>query len=173
MSAAMPAEVLAFVAVGANLGEAQATVLQAIEDLASLPQTRLVKASSLYRTAPVEASGPDFVNAVVAILTRLDAGELLLQLQRLENEQGRQRPYRNAPRTLDLDILLFGNGDIDSPDLQVPHPRMRQRAFVLVPLAEIAPERVSREALLGVAGQSIERLDLPELGHTLCVDGLG
>lgn len=88
MSQALPTEVLAYVALGANLGDARATVLQAVNDLSQLPNTRLVKASSLYRTAPFEASGPDFVNAVVALLTRLDAGELLLQLQHLENLKG-------------------------------------------------------------------------------------
>lgn len=167
MSQALPKEVLVFVALGANLGDARATVVQAINDLSRLPHTRLVKSSSLYRTVPVEASGPDFINAVVAIFTRLDAGDLLLRLQRLENEQGRERPYLNAPRTLDLDILLFGDAVIDGPQLKVPHPRMGGRAFVLVPLAEIAPERVSAQALLCVADQPIERIGVPELGHTL------
>ena len=114
--------------------------------------------SSLYRTAPVEATGPDFMNAVLAVSTRLTAPELLLQLQRLEALAGRQRPYHNAPRTLDLDILLYGQASISSPALQVPHPRMHQRAFVLVPLAEIAPDQVSRAQLGAVASQAIERV---------------
>lgn len=151
-------EVLAYIALGANLGEAQASVLAAIQGVAALPQTRLIAASSLYRTAPFEAIGPDFINAVVAVSTRLTAPGLLLNLQRLENGAGRDRAYRNAPRTLDLDILLYGEASITSPTLQVPHPRMWQRAFVLVPLAEIAPAKVSNVQLLAVTSQEIERL---------------
>jgi len=151
-------EVLAYVALGANLGQPQATVLEAIHALASLPGTRLLRASSLYRTAPFEASGPDFVNAVAALQTTLSAPELLAQLQQLENAQGRQRPYLNAPRTLDLDILLYGDAVINTPNLQVPHPRMHQRAFVLVTLAEIAPERVSAAQLAAVGAQLVQRL---------------
>lgn len=158
MTQATPAEVLAYVALGANLGDAQATVLQAVNALAQLPGTRLLRASSLYRTAPFEASGPDFINAVAAISTRLSAPELLLNLQQLEHDQGRQRPFKNAPRTLDLDILLYGHAVINSPDLQVPHPRMLQRAFVLVPLAEIAPERVSDAQLAALALQTVQPL---------------
>lgn len=151
-------EVLAYVALGANLGDAKATVLGAIEALGQLPGTRLLRTSSLYRTAPFEATGPDFINAVVALQTTLSAPELLAQLQRLEQAQGRQRPYRNAPRTLDLDILLHGNTQLDSPELQLPHPRMAQRAFVLVPLAEIAPEQVSAAQLTAVQSQALQRL---------------
>jgi 2-amino-4-hydroxy-6-hydroxymethyldihydropteridine diphosphokinase len=157
MIQALPTEVLAFVALGANLGDAQATVIQAIDDLSRLPNTCLVKASSLYRTAPFEASGPDFINAVVALSTQLDAGELLLQLQRLENCKGRERPFKNAPRTLDLDILLYGDHTINTATLQIPHPRMWERAFVLVPLAEIAPHRVSDDQLNAVQTQGIHR----------------
>ncbi len=151
-------EVLAYVALGANLGDARATVLAAIEGIAALAQTRLMAASSLYRTAPVEAAGPDFINAVVAVATRLNAPALLHALQQLENSAGRERPYRNAPRTLDLDILLYGDASISSPALQVPHPRMGQRAFVLVPLAEIAPDKVGSTPLNALASQKIERL---------------
>jgi len=158
MSEAGSPEVLAYVALGANLGDARASVLAAVDALGKLPGTRLVRASSLYRTAPLEASGPDFINAVVALQTTLSAPELLTQLQQLENAQGRQRPYVNAPRTLDLDILLYGNAVINSPVLQVPHPRMRQRAFVLVPLAEIAPELVRAAQLAALGTQSVQRL---------------
>ena len=158
MSEAGSPEVLAYVALGANLGDARASVLAAVEALGKLPGTRLVRASSLYRTAPLEASGPDFINAVVALQTTLSAPELLTQLQQLENAQGRQRPYVNAPRTLDLDILLYGNAVINSPVLQVPHPRMLQRAFVLVPLAEIAPELVRAAQLAKLGTQSVQRL---------------
>jgi len=159
MTAATGTEVLAFVALGGNLGDARTTVQQALAGLAYLPDTRLLRTSSLYRTAPVEASGPDFINAVAAIRTRLSAPELLSALQRMENAQGRQRPYVNAPRTLDLDILLYGDTAISSPSLQVPHPRMTQRAFVLVPLAEIAPQLVSAEQLAAVKWQALERMN--------------
>ena len=145
--------VTAYVALGANLGDASATVRQAIADIRSLQGTRLVRQSSLYRTAPVESSGPDYINAVVRISTLLSAPELLVQLQRLEQGARRERPYRNAPRTLDLDILLYGSASIHSPQLVVPHPRMGSRAFVLVPLAEIAPRRVGAQALQAVSGQ--------------------
>jgi 2-amino-4-hydroxy-6-hydroxymethyldihydropteridine diphosphokinase len=118
----------------------------------------VVRASSLYRTAPHEASGPDFINAVAQVETQLDAMQLLAQLQAIENAAGRERPYRNAPRTLDLDLLLYGGACMASKTLVVPHPRMNERAFVLVPLAEIAPALVSREQLDAVAGQPIERL---------------
>ena len=158
MTQADPAEVLAYVALGANLGDSRATVLQAVSALALLPGTRLLRASGLYRTAPFEASGPDFINAVAAISTRLSAPELLLHLQRLEHDQGRQRPFKNAPRTLDLDILLYGDAIINTPDLQVPHPRMLERAFVLVPLAEIAPARVSAAQLAALASQTVQPL---------------
>jgi len=158
MSEAGSPEVLAYVALGANLGDARASVLAAVDALGKLPGTRLVRASSLYRTAPLEASGPDFINAVVALQTTLSAPELLTQLQQLENAQGRQRPYVNAPRTLDLDILLYGNAVINSPVLQVPHPRMLQRAFVLVPLTEIAPELVRAAQLAKLGTQSVQRL---------------
>jgi len=153
------AEVLAYVALGGNLGDARTTVQQALLGLAQLPATRLLRASSLYRTAPLEASGPDFVNAVAALCTRLSAPELLSALQQMEDAQGRQRPYINAPRTLDLDILLYGDACINSPSLQIPHPRMSQRAFVLVPLAEIAPQQVRVEQLLAVQGQRLIRID--------------
>ncbi|WP_296490662.1 2-amino-4-hydroxy-6-hydroxymethyldihydropteridine diphosphokinase [Rhodoferax sp.] len=151
-------EVVAWIALGANLGDAQASVLAAIQAIARLPSTRLIAASSTYRTAPFEATGPDFVNAVVAVSTRLNALALLQHLQQLENGAGRRRPHRNAPRTLDLDILLYGDASIASPTLQVPHPRLWERAFVLVPLAEIAPDKVSRAQLGAVASQGIERL---------------
>ena len=154
----MSVPVTAYVALGANLGDARATVNAAIEALDHLPQTRLLRASSLYRTAPWEASGPDFINAVAAIETALGAHELLRALQALELQAGRERPYRNAPRTLDLDLLLYGDAVIDTPDLSVPHPRLRERAFVLLPLAEIAPALVSADELQAVADQAIERL---------------
>lgn len=149
---------IAYVALGANLGDAVHTVSEAMVDIGRLPSTLVARRSSLYRTAPVDSTGPDYINAVVEISTRLDAPTLLAGLQRIEEAAGRQRPYRNAPRTLDLDLLLFGNEGIDSPDLQVPHPRMMERGFVLVPLAEIAPQRVSSAQLQAVAGQVLTRI---------------
>lgn len=151
-------EVLAYISVGANLGDAVGTVNLAMKQLSHLPLTRRVAASSLYRSAPVDATGPDFINAVLAIKTGLNAYELLANLQQIELACGRERPYRNAPRTLDLDLLLFGTARIDSAALQVPHPRMFDRAFVLQPLAEIAPELVSTTQLQAVADQPICRL---------------
>jgi len=151
--------VTAYVALGANLGDPVQAVRNALHRLGELPDTALTGQSSLYRTAPVEASGPDFINAVAQIQTRLTAPALLAELQKLEGEARRERPYRNAPRTLDLDLLLFGDARIDSAALQVPHPRMQERAFVLVPLAEIAPQRVTAAALEAVAGQVLSRID--------------
>ena len=147
--------VTAFVGLGANLGDAQRTLQDAIAALGGLPDTQLVRASRLYRSAPVDASGPDYLNAVAQLSTRLSAPELLAQLQHLEQAAGRQRPYRNAPRTLDLDLLLFGDARIASATLTVPHPRWRERAFVLLPLQELAAERVSASDLAAVAGQRI------------------
>jgi 2-amino-4-hydroxy-6-hydroxymethyldihydropteridine diphosphokinase len=149
--------VTAFIGLGANLGDAAGAVRAAIAKLHDLPDTRVVRASSFYRTAPHEARGPDFINAVVQVDTHLDAMSLLARLQAIENEAGRERPYRNAPRTLDADLLLYGSARVDSKMLTVPHPRMTQRAFVLVPLAEIAPALVAREQLEALAGQPIER----------------
>lgn len=148
----------AFVAIGANLGDARDTVLRAMDDLDRLPQTRVGARSSLYRSAPVDAVGPDFVNAVVELQTELDPHALLAELQRLETGAGRERPYRNAPRTLDLDLLRHGDAVLDTPRLSLPHPRMAERAFVLLPLAEIAPEQVTSLQLAQVAEQRIERL---------------
>ncbi len=158
MNTAPGAPVTAYVALGANLGDAPAALRQALTDLGTLPHTRLVRASSLYCSAPVDSSGPDYVNAVAELSTALGPYELLAELQGLEQGAGRQRPWRNAPRTLDLDILLYGELELDDPVLTVPHPRMLERAFVLLPLAEIAPSLVSPEQLLKVEKQVISRL---------------
>jgi 2-amino-4-hydroxy-6-hydroxymethyldihydropteridine diphosphokinase len=146
------------VAFGANLGEAQATVLQAIQDVGALAATQLVKASSLYASAPHEATGPEFVNAVAMYDTDLQPLELLDALQNLENLAGRSRPFPNAPRTLDLDIIFYGDNALDSLRLTLPHPRWQDRAFVLVPLAEISPEKVSPTLLISVSNQPIRRI---------------
>ncbi len=145
-------------AFGANLGDAQATVLQAIQDVGALATTQLKKASALYASAPYEASGPEFVNAVAIYETGLQPLELLDALQNLENIAGRERPFANAPRTLDLDIIFYGDVALDTPRLTVPHPRWQERAFVLVPLAQISPEKVSPTSLEKVAHQPIRRV---------------
>jgi 2-amino-4-hydroxy-6-hydroxymethyldihydropteridine diphosphokinase len=150
--------VAAHIALGANLGDAVQALRDAAAAIAALPHTSLIAQSPLYRTAPVDSRGPDYVNAVVQVATRLTAPELLARLQAIEAQAGRERPYRNAPRTLDLDLLLYGSGGIASAALTVPHPRMWQRAFVLVPLADVAPHLVSRERLAGVADQAVSRL---------------
>ena len=121
----------AFVGLGANLGDARTAVLRAMDALDGLPGTRVVARSSLYRSAPVDATGPDFVNAVVALETTLDPSDLLAELQRLEHDALRERPYRNAPRTLDLDLLRHGDAVLRTARLSLPHPRMHERAFVL------------------------------------------
>jgi 2-amino-4-hydroxy-6-hydroxymethyldihydropteridine diphosphokinase len=148
----------AFVALGANLGDAAQTLREAFVHLDQWPGVRVTLTSSLYRTAPIESSGPDYINAVARVETTLSAPDLLKALLAIEQLAGRERPYRNAPRTLDLDLLLYGDARMDSPQLTLPHPRMQQRAFVLVPLAELAPERVDAALLSAVSGQPIQRL---------------
>jgi len=148
----------AYIGLGANLGDARQAVLAAIAALAKLPHTELQASSSLYGSAPVDSGGPDYVNAVVLLRTRLNAHELLDLLQGIEAKAGRTRPYLNAPRTLDLDVLRFGDARIDSLRLTVPHPRMGERAFVLLPLHEIAPNLVSDQQLQAVAQQRAARL---------------
>ena len=129
----------AFIGLGANLGDPRAALDAAFVALARLPDTTLRAASSLYRSAPIDSSGPDYLNAVVQLDTRLAPEALLGELQRIERVHGRERPYRNAPRTLDLDLLLYGDDCVDSKALTVPHPRLHERAFALLPLAELAP----------------------------------
>lgn len=149
--------VLACVGLGANLGDAGAALQTALGRLAQAPGVLACRCSGWYRSAPVDATGPDYLNAVAELRTTLSAMAVLDLLQSLENQAGRERPYRNAPRTLDLDLLLYGDARIDAPTLVVPHPRMWGRAFVLLPLAELAPERVSGEALASVQDQAIAR----------------
>ena len=151
--------VTAYVGLGASLGDAVATVRQALHDLGRIAQTRLVAASDLYRSAPYETQGPDFINAVAALSTSLTAPDLLAALQQLELAAGRERPWRYAPRTLDLDLLLYGSARVSSPALIVPHPRFSERAFVLVPLAAIAPDQVRTDELAAVSGQHLVRLN--------------
>jgi 2-amino-4-hydroxy-6-hydroxymethyldihydropteridine diphosphokinase len=155
------AGVTAYIGLGANLGDAQASVRQAVQAIDRLPRTTVTARSPLYRTAPVNAGGPDYVNGVVEVATRLSPTELLDALQALEDAAGRERPFPNAPRTLDLDILLYGELVLDSERLTLPHPRMKDRAFVLLPLADVAPSRVSDTQLRAVAGQLAQRLAGP------------
>jgi len=133
----------AYVALGSNLAQPEAQVNQAFDALARLPDSRLVARSSLYRSAPVGyADQPDFINAVAQIETRLAPHDLLQSLLGIEQEFGRVREFRNAPRTLDLDLLLYDDIHFHEPGLTLPHPRMHERAFVLLPLLEIDPHCV-------------------------------
>jgi 2-amino-4-hydroxy-6-hydroxymethyldihydropteridine diphosphokinase len=157
---------VAYVGLGSNLGDARAHVLRAFEDLAQLPETRLEARSGLYRSAPLDAPGQaDYVNAAAGVDTELSAAQLLAALQDIERRHGRERPYANAPRTLDLDLLLYDEAAFDSAMLTLPHPRMHRRAFVLAPLLELDPRlevpgRGSvRELLARCAGQRVARLD--------------
>lgn len=132
----------AFIALGGNLGAVEARLLAVMAELDELPRTRLLRASSLYRSAPVGyAEQPDFVNAVAMVDTGLSSGELMRALLAMENRHGRVRSVRNGPRTLDLDLLLYGEETRDEGFLILPHPRMHVRAFVLAPLLEIAPDQ--------------------------------
>ncbi|RXZ33953.1 2-amino-4-hydroxy-6-hydroxymethyldihydropteridine diphosphokinase [Oxalobacteraceae bacterium CAVE-383] len=156
--------VIAYIGIGANLGDARASVALAIERLAQLPASRPLRHSSLYRSAPFEADGGDYINAVAAITTTLAPLQLLAELQAIEQAFGRERPYFHAPRTLDLDLLLYGGQRIATPLLTVPHPGLTLRAFVLLPLLEIAPDLAipalgpARGFAAKVGDQRIERL---------------
>ena len=149
-----------FVGLGANLGDPAATVRAALQRLAPLPLTTLIARSGLYRSAPIDAAGPDYINAVAELRSELSPEDLLRELQALETAFGRDRPYHHAPRTLDLDLLLYGQRRIDSATLRLPHPRLAQRAFVLAPLAELAPAWPLDD------GRSVARTlaELPEQG---------
>ncbi len=127
----------AYIGLGSNLGESQDILAQALRDLSQHLSIKLKDVSSYYRSAPVDSSGPDYINAVARLETSLSALELLHIMQAIELEHGRERPYFNAPRTLDLDLLLFEDFSSQTEELTVPHPRMHLRAFVLAPLAEL------------------------------------
>ena len=156
--------VSAYIGIGANLGEPEQTVRRAIVALQDLSNTRLSASSSLFASAPVDAGGDDFINAVARIDTHLSAENLLSALQAIEQTFGRERPFRNAPRTLDLDLLLYGQAQIESSRLEVPHPRMTDRAFVLMPLLEldadihIPGKGHARDFVTGVQNQRIQGL---------------
>lgn len=156
-SVSSPFPHLAYIGLGANLGDMSATLRSAVERIAQTNGIHVTAQSSLYRTAPIDSGGGDYLNAVIQIETDLNPLDLLAVLQNIENAAGRERPYRNAPRTLDLEILLFDDEIINLPNLIIPHPRMTERAFVLIPLHEIAPELVSWEMLEMVKGQGVEK----------------
>lgn len=153
----------AWIGLGANLGDAQGAIVEALAGISLIEGTRLAAVSSLYRSAPVDAEGPDFLNAVARVDTTLPPEALLDALQAIERDHGRQRSHRNAPRTLDLDLLAWGDAVSASPRLTLPHPRMHLRAFVLVPLAELDPGlRLPglpplATLLAGCAGQRLDR----------------
>ena len=154
----------AYVALGANLNNPRAAIESAVAALAALTTTLAVRTSSLYRSESVGAAGPDYLNAVAELRTVLSPFELLAALQQIEDAHGRTRSYRNAPRTLDLDLLLYGELVLATPTLTVPHPRLHERAFVLAPLAELAPQVVvpghgrAGDLLASVAMQRVDRL---------------
>ena len=158
---------ICFIGLGANLGDSRATLQAAIESLAQLQGTQLVACSSFFCSAPIQAEGDDFCNAVVQLETTLEAHPLLAAMQQIEQDFGRQRPYPNAPRTLDLDLLLYGREQIDSPSLQVPHPRLTGRAFVLHPLLQLCPTLdipglgPAQAFLPAVSAQVIREMDSP------------
>lgn len=156
----------AYIALGANLKRPVDQVRAGVEELAMLPDTRLAAVSSLYRSAPVGyLDQPEFVNAVACIETALAPHELLAALLDIERRFGRVRDFPNAPRTLDLDIVLYGECEVREPGLTIPHPRLHERAFVVVPLAEIAPEAIvpdsgtARDLLAGVDVASVTRIE--------------
>lgn len=158
------AKVLAYIGIGANLGDAQGNVQRAVLRLSRLPDTRLSAQSSLFRTAPMDAGGDDYINAVACVETQLPASQLLEQLQAIEQDFGRERPFPNAPRTLDLDILLYGQQKISTASLTVPHPRLTERAFALIPLLQIDPfiaipgKGPGHSFVPAVAGQTIHKI---------------
>ena len=148
-----------FAGLGANLGDARRAVEDAVLAIGHIPETRVVNSSSLYRSAPVDAGGPDYCNAVVHLESRLHAVDLLKAFQAIENAAGRERPYVNAPRTLDIDMLMYGSAEIHSSFLTVPHPRMMERAFVLVPLSELAPHLVKDSDCSSHLSQVIHKIE--------------
>jgi 2-amino-4-hydroxy-6-hydroxymethyldihydropteridine diphosphokinase len=164
MSITNEARTACYIGIGANLGDARDQVERAIARIAELPSSSLTAQSSLFRTAPMDAGGDDYINAVVKLETSLTASALLDLLQAIERDFGRERPYVNAPRTMDLDLLLYGQSTIRSDKLTVPHPRMTQRAFVLIPLLQIDPfiqipgKGAAHSFVPAVAGQAIQKI---------------
>jgi 2-amino-4-hydroxy-6-hydroxymethyldihydropteridine diphosphokinase len=158
----------AWVGLGANLGDRRATIEAALDALRTLPRTRVLARSRLWASAPVDAGGPDYLNAVARLESLLTPVDLLAAMQAIEHRFGRVRAARNAPRTLDLDLLLADDASIDlpaaggRPALQLPHPRLHERAFVLRPMADIDPDR-------RVPGHGTVRQCLPRVEGQRCV----
>jgi len=157
---------LAYVGLGANIGEPSRQLQDALQEMHALPKTRITRTSRFYRSAPLGyLDQPEFLNAVAELDTELAPGVLLENLQEIEKSHGRERPFAGAPRTLDLDLLLYGDEAIASPRLTVPHPRMHERAFVLQPLLELdadisVPGKGLAITLLSAcSSQKIERID--------------
>jgi 2-amino-4-hydroxy-6-hydroxymethyldihydropteridine diphosphokinase len=155
----------AFVALGSNLEDPQQQVLRALAELDGLPETRVTARSALYRTAPVGYDNqPDFINAAAEVSTTLEPLALLRALLALETAHGRERPFPNAPRVIDLDLLLYDDLELHDPELTLPHPRLHERGFVLFPLADIAPELhvpgrgVVRDLLQALPDQGVARM---------------
>lgn len=153
------------IALGSNLEQPEQQIMSAIATLRRLPAIRVERQASLYRSAPLGyAEQPDFINTVIRISTSLTPDELLAELQSIEQRSGRQRTFSNAPRTLDLDLLLYDQICLSKPELHLPHPRMHQRAFVLLPLLEISPDiripglGAAQDWLAGVADQAIAKI---------------
>jgi 2-amino-4-hydroxy-6-hydroxymethyldihydropteridine diphosphokinase len=157
-------EATVYIGLGANLGDVRSTLSAAYADLQQLPGTHGHRCSPWFSSRPVDSCGPDYLNAVACFETALSPQSVLAELQRIEARHGRQRPYPNAPRTLDLDLLLHGQVSMNTPDLTVPHPRLHERAFVVMPLASLAPDLIVpgrgaiRWLLPAVAGQVIEQV---------------
>jgi 2-amino-4-hydroxy-6-hydroxymethyldihydropteridine diphosphokinase len=156
---------IAFIGLGSNLEDPRSQLQRAFAELDGLPETRLVAHSSLYHSAPLGyPDQPEFVNAVAKVATALTPQALLQALLQIEHEHGRERTFRNAPRTLDLDVLLYDDTQLHEHGLTLPHPQMHLRAFVLQPLLEIAPDAAisgvgpARQALQNCSDQVLEKL---------------
>lgn len=154
-----------YIGLGGNLGDPARTLTEAIAAMDAIAGTRLLRASSLWRTAPLgHMQQPDFINAVAEVESTLAPRALLTALLALEQRFGRERSFANAPRTLDLDLLLHDETVVNEPGLTLPHPRMHERAFVLAPLLELAPDCMipgrgrAADCLARISGQSIENL---------------
>ena len=157
---------VAYVGIGSNLKRPEDQVLAAFQELDRIPNTRVTRRSSLYRSSPVGyAPQPDFVNAVAELDTTLSPEALLEELRKIEDRHERERRFPNSPRTLDLDLLLFADRSLNTDRLTIPHPRMHERAFVLKPLTEIAPQielsgrGAAKDCLDQVKDQNVERID--------------
>lgn len=168
--------ILAYIGLGSNLGDREANLRRALKVMAGLPGIRVLRFSSVYRTEPVGKRGqPEFLNMVAEVETGLEPRDLLRLLLDIEKQLGRVRQGRWGPRTIDLDILYYGDRILTEPDLEIPHPRAHQRVFVLVPLAELAPglaDPVTGRTVGGMlegldrTGQSVEKLGVLTTGRT-------